>query len=62
MGYVQVGRGSLFEGSDGFAEDKLLGLQHMAEGCEQFVLERLVLPLEVEHGNGLADGGRVGWR
>ena len=55
------GRGSLFKGGDRLAKDKLLRLQHMAEGCEQFLVERLVLALEVEHGNGLGAAGRPGW-
>jgi hypothetical protein len=33
-----------------------LRLKHMLEGREQLLVERLVLALQVEHGNGL--GGR----
>ena len=38
---------------DRLAKDKLLRLQYMLEGLEQFLVERLVLALEVQHGHGL---------
>ena len=37
---------------DRLAKDKLLRLKHMVDGCEQFLVEGLVLALEVEHGDG----------
>jgi len=35
------------------AKDELLRLKHMAERLQQFLVERTVLALEVQHGNGL---------
>ena len=38
-------------------EDKLLRFKHMPESLQQFLVEGLVLTLEVEHGNRLKAGG-----
>jgi hypothetical protein len=40
------------------AKDKLLRLKHMPDGFKQFLVKRLVLALEVQHGHGLS---AVGW-
>jgi hypothetical protein len=50
-----VGSG-VFEGGYRLAEDKLLRLQHMAEGIEQLAVQRGVLPLQVKHWNGHGNG------
>jgi hypothetical protein len=46
------------------SKDELLRLQHMAKCPKQFLLERLVLPFQVEHGYGQSFSGglrRDGW-
>jgi hypothetical protein len=40
------------------AKDKLLRLKHMSDGFKQFLVKRLVLALEVQHGHGQIG---VGW-
>ena len=40
-------------------EDKLLRLQYMPESSQQFLMERLVLALQVEHRHGLICGSRM---
>jgi hypothetical protein len=43
------------------AKDKLLRLKYMPDGFKQFLVERLVLALEVQHGHGLDGvGGTLG--
>ena len=54
---AKLGRGFLFECGDLLTEDKLLRIKHMPDGCEQLLMERPVLALEVEHGNGLGGSG-----
>ena len=53
----QLAGGSLLKSGNLLAKDKLLRLKYMAEGLKQLVVERAVLALEVQHGDGL---GRYG--
>jgi len=41
------------------SKDELLRLKHMAKCFQQFLLERLILALQVQHGYWLSFGGRV---
>ena len=41
------------------AKNELLRLKHMAKCFKQFLLERLVLAFQVQHGYGLSFGGRI---
>jgi hypothetical protein len=47
-----AGRGPL-QFSYWLTEDKLLRLKHMPQRSEQFLVERLILALQVQHGNRL---------
>ena len=51
VGHAQLPGRGLLKGGDRLAENELLRLKHMAERLQQFLLERLVLALQVEHGN-----------
>ena len=56
MGHAQLpGRGPL-KGSHLLAKNKLLRLKHMPQGLQQFLVERLVLALQIEHGHGHGTG------
>ncbi len=57
VGHAQLPGCGLLKGGHLLAKDKLLRLKHMPEGFQQFLVERLVLALQVEHGYGLG----VGW-
>ena len=56
VGHAQLRGGGLFKCGNRLAEDKLLRLQYMADGFQQFLVEGLVLAFEVEHGHGLWAG------
>ncbi len=63
MGHTQLFCRSLFKGSYRLAKDELLRLKHMSDGIQQFLVERAVLALEVQHRHrlrGLKGTGRSG--
>ena len=49
MGYSELRGGGALKGGYRLAKDKLLRLKHMVERLEQFLVQRLVLALEVQH-------------
>ena len=59
VGHAELLGGCAFKCGDRLTEDKLLRLQYMADGFEQFVVERLVLAFEVEHGTGCEAGAAL---
>ena len=59
VGHAQLRSGGLFKGGYRLAKNELLRLKHMPDRVQQFLVERAVLALEVQHGHGL---GRCGWR
>jgi hypothetical protein len=62
MGHTQLFAGAPFESGYRFAEDKLLRIKYMADRVQQFLVQRTVLALQVQHGHGLGClGRRNGW-
>ena len=57
VGHAQLAGSGLLKGGNLLAKNELLRLKHMAHRLQQFLVQGLVLALQVEHGNGL--GGLV---
>jgi hypothetical protein len=56
MRHAKVVGGGVFEGGYRLTKDKVLRLQYMPEGLKQFTVQRLVLPLQIQHRNGHGNG------
>jgi len=58
--HAELGGGRLFKRGYRLPKDKLLRLKNIVEGFEQFLVQRAVLPLQVQHWNRLHRSGRNG--
>jgi len=56
VSYTQLAGSLLLKGSYRGAEDELLVLKHLVQGGEQFLMERLILAFQVQHGDRLKGG------
>jgi len=52
MGHAELPGGGLLECGYRLAKDKLLRLKYVAHRLQKFVVERAILALEVQHGDG----------
>ena len=59
MGNAEAGGRLALEFGYRLSKDKLLRLQYMPEGSQQFLVERLVLALQVQHRYRLVCGSRM---
>ncbi len=59
MGHAQMGGCLALKFGYRLTKDKLLRLEYMPEGIQQLLVERLVLALEVQHGDGLVCRSRI---
>ncbi len=59
VGHAQMGGGLALEFGYRLTKDKLLRLEYPPEGIQQLLVERLVLALEVQHGDGLVCRSRM---
>jgi hypothetical protein len=60
MGNPKLGGGGALERSNWLAKNELLRLKYMFQGREQFLVQRAVLALEVQHWHGRWRGIRAG--
>jgi hypothetical protein len=61
VGYAHPLRRGLLKGGYRLAKNELLRLKYMANGLQQFLMERLVLALKVQHGHILGLASRKCW-
>ena len=61
MGHAELRRCGSLKPGDRIPQDELPGIEHPGQGFEEFLPQGLVLPLQIQHGDGLDRGLSRRW-